>query len=536
MGSELNQLQGEVIGGRFRLGEMIGKGGYGAVFDAEQLSMGRRCAVKVLRPGRAADETVEKRFRAEARTTSRLNHPNTVVVYDFGADEETGFLFLATEFLDGITLHQLVERRGRLGVGAALPILEQVAASLADAHQKGLIHRDVKPRNIMLVEQAGRSDFVKVIDFGIAKALEGDLAAEGDLTRTGMLVGTPQYLAPEHLVGDEVDERADQYALAVVAYRMLTGHNPFRADTPVKTAMRQVNHRPLPLSTYCAELQIGERFEDVLLRALAKTPDERFDGVVDFVDALRAAAPSEQLVAGEPETERVRERSGDGPQPDSPTPEEAPDGRSQPAGDESSGSRPGRSPSSTVPVAQKSSAVDAVRSALPPPWVLGFVAASAGLFFGAVVLLVVFGSSEGQAGDRQGDDQAHERVEVAAGQAGSTVQRRAEAVAEDAKAVEAEVAVGPAVDTVVEARTEGTDAAADAAEQQPGRVTVTLIPWGTLYVDGEPQSDQVRQSVTLDPGRYELTLRQHGEVRATRVVDVDPGESKMVTLEAEFLD
>ncbi|WP_230467358.1 serine/threonine-protein kinase [Lujinxingia vulgaris] len=284
----LDDLNGRVIAGRFELKEMIGKGGYGAVFDARQLSVDRRCAVKVLLPGRADDHCVEERFRAEARATSRLTHPHTLVLYDFGVDEETGFLFLVTEFLDGQTLDDLLDLEQTIAPQRAVGILTQIAHSLEDAHQQGLVHRDVKPKNIMLVERAGQRDFVKVIDFGIAKALTGAGEDEG-LTQTGTLVGTPQYMAPEQLLGGEVDARSDQYALAVVAYRMLTGRNPFSAATPMETALRHINERALPLRTYCPELRVSQSFEDALLRALEKAPKHRYPSTVAMVDALRDA-------------------------------------------------------------------------------------------------------------------------------------------------------------------------------------------------------------------------------------------------------
>lgn len=284
----LDDLNGRVIAGRFELKEMIGKGGYGAVFEARQLSVDRRCAVKVLLPGRADDHCVEERFRAEARATSRLTHPHTLVLYDFGVDEETGFLFLVTEFLDGQTLDELLDLEQTLAPHRAVRILEQIAHSLQDAHAQDLIHRDVKPKNIMLVERAGQRDFVKVIDFGIAKALTGAGEDEG-LTQTGTLVGTPQYMAPEQLLGAEVDARSDQYALAVVGYRMLTGRNPFAAATPMETALRHINERALPLRTYCPELRVGQDFEDALLKALEKAPRHRYGSTVEMVEALRDA-------------------------------------------------------------------------------------------------------------------------------------------------------------------------------------------------------------------------------------------------------
>ena len=291
----LDDLEGKVIAERFQLKSMIGKGGYGAVFEAIQLSVKRRCAVKILLPGRSDKDAVESRFHSEARTTSRLTHPNSLVLYDFGVDEKTGFLFLATEFIDGKTLHQVLETRGTLSVSRTLTILEQVAASLADAHSHGLVHRDIKPKNIMIVERAGQKDFVKVIDFGIAKVLGARGGTYQDLTQTGMLVGTTQYMAPEQLLGGDLDGRVDQYTMAVVGYKMLTGRNPFRGATTMKTAMRHVNEEPLPLRTYRPELKVSAEFEDVFLRALEKTPEHRYPDTMSFVEALRGAVDETSL-------------------------------------------------------------------------------------------------------------------------------------------------------------------------------------------------------------------------------------------------
>ena len=281
----LDRLQGKVIDERFRLRKMVGKGGYGAVFEAEQLSVGRRCAVKVLLPARADDEKVEKRFRAEARVTSRLTHPNSVVLYDFGVDEAMGYLFLATEYIDGVTLHEVLDGEGPLEVERCLGIVEQIAASLGDAHEMGLVHRDVKPKNIMLVERGSRAEFVKVIDFGIAKALN----MTSDLTATGTLIGTPQYMSPEQLMGLGLDGRSDQYALAVMIYKMLSGRNPFLAASTMDTAMNHVHQRPMPLRSYSPGLDVGRDFEDVLLQALEKSPEHRFATMEVFVRALENA-------------------------------------------------------------------------------------------------------------------------------------------------------------------------------------------------------------------------------------------------------
>ena len=630
----LEYLEGECIAGRFELVEMVGQGGYGAVFDATQLSVGRRCAVKLLLPGHNHDESVEKRFRVEARTTSRLAHPNTVVLYDFGVDEETGLLFLVTEFLDGLTLHQHLKKRARMGVGRTVRILEQVAGSLGDAHDRGVVHRDVKPKNIMLVERAGRPDFVKVIDFGIVKALSDEYGEGTRLTRTGMMIGTPKYMAPEQLRDGSLDGRADQYALAVVAYRMLTGRNPFRAGTPMETAMRQVNDQPLPLRTYCPELEVSADFEDVLLRALEKSPRARFDTVADFVNALRASVPqrvvaedghdhnvapsspstaeadgdvvdptvvlgADEVGTGDLELSEsssgeigIEDRGGDTADegtaetaqvlpdldngeektaetaravPTPPTPED--DGESEER------DRGGVDPTEAgygAAVDEEGDADVAARSSSAAEqrcrersestldigsektdqwsrrdvWLVALAVVSVLLFAMSLVFLFAGGhlseepvsasepvaeSAEevGPVFDEENDREENDDTggEVVAEAVEKTVDKLADARQLGAEGAEREARSS-------ENHSESVDD--EPAPSGPAEVTVTLIPWGTLYVDGEPISDETRQSVTLDSGRYELSLRQEGVIRATRVIDVTPGESKMVTLEAQF--
>ena len=546
----LEQLEGQRIAGRFRLKQLLDKGGYGAVFDAEQISMQRRCAVKVLLPWKADDPTVEKRFRAEAKTTSRLNHPNTVVVYDFGVDEATGYLFLVTEFLDGMTVHQLLCREGTLGVERTLSILEQTAASLADAHDRGLIHRDVKPRNIMLVERAGQQEFVKVIDFGIAKALEGELVDDLDLTKTGMLIGTPQYLAPEFLLGNSADWRADQYALALVGYRMLTGHNPFKGTGPVDTAMRHCNDEPLPLRAYNPHLEVSQRFEQVFLQALTKNPTRRHESVLAFVEALREAAESTSWSAdAQPEAATVGK----------PTLQLDTVGGTV-GQDEDVAQFPSVCTEAITPLDSEEDCVTtATKNEQVPPqsrqkktvplvgknhW---FRVAAAGslVLFVVVTAVVIAHHSAGQS-DEQPPNPPAEQPEGASQQQAQPSHDQSD----DAGKQEVADAAAALGDAVVNARNSAVEAVEEHVEQKPQRqpedsgdaadepaeVTVTLIPWGTLYVDGQRRSDEMRQQLELQKGRYELSLRQQGNKKAVRVVDVEPGQSKMVTLEAEFSD
>ncbi|MFW6057291.1 MAG: serine/threonine protein kinase, partial [Persicimonas sp.] len=298
---KLEELQGRTLSGRFRLDRLLGKGGYGAVFEAEQLSVGRRCAVKVLFAHLCDDEATVGRFRGEARTTSRLTHPNTVILYDFGRDEREGLLFLAMELLDGRDLTTVIRQNGLLSVDQAVHVTVQMAASLQEAHNLGLVHRDIKPRNVMLLERGNDPMFVKVIDFGIAKVVNSKLLTASDLTQTGTIIGTPKYMAPEQIRDTEIDGRTDMYALAVSVYKMLTGRTPFEEGTALEIAGRQVAEAPEPVSAFHPGLEVSDQFEQVLLKALAKEPVDRFDCVADFARALVEAtsgATSHMLNAG----------------------------------------------------------------------------------------------------------------------------------------------------------------------------------------------------------------------------------------------
>ena len=211
----MQDLQGRLLG-RYQVVEELGRGGMGVVYRAYQPSLNRHVAIKVLPPQLSLDQQLVGRFQREARAAANLRHPNIVVIYDVG--EEKGIHYIVMEYLEGRTLKQLVEEEGPLHPKRAAHIVEQVAAALDYAHQRGFVHRDVKPANIFV----GPGDHVTLTDFGIAKAA----SETQQLTRTGTLMGTPEYMAPEQATGGEVDHRTDLYALGVVLYQMLTGHVP----------------------------------------------------------------------------------------------------------------------------------------------------------------------------------------------------------------------------------------------------------------------------------------------------------------------
>jgi serine/threonine-protein kinase len=251
----------------------------GEVYRARHVMMGRTCAIKVMNASHSQDADAIGRFNREATNASKITHPNVCAVYDFGFTPD-GLLYLAMEYVEGQTLSRLMSA-GPLPEARATGILAQCAAGLEAAHELGIVHRDLKPDNIMVMDQRGR-DVVKVVDFGIAKA-----AGSGDqrVTKTGLVVGTPEYMSPEQLTGDPVGPASDQYALALVLYRMLTGTLPFTAETIQEAITRRLTERPPRLQGFSAPL------EAAIDRALERKPGDRFPSVTAFATAV-AAAPS----------------------------------------------------------------------------------------------------------------------------------------------------------------------------------------------------------------------------------------------------
>jgi serine/threonine-protein kinase len=266
---------GRVLGGRYRLEREIARGGMGTVWEADDPLLARRVAVKILDQAIGTDESIRARFRREAIAAAAVTHPNIVATYDTGEDD--GIAYIVMELVHGITLRQLIDRDGAVGVGDAAAITYQVADALSVAHARGLVHRDVKPGNV-LVQPDGR---VKVTDFGIAKA--ADSGGE-ELTRTGMVVGTARYLAPEQVDGRAVDERVDIYSLGLVLYEMLCGKAPFEADTDIATAVARLTTPPRPIRLECPS--VPEGLEHVIDKALAKDPADRWPSALAFRDAV----------------------------------------------------------------------------------------------------------------------------------------------------------------------------------------------------------------------------------------------------------
>ncbi len=286
-------LIGRVISDRFRVVSLIARGGMGKVYRAEQAPLGRQIALKILNPNYQGDHDPEfhKRFYLEASICAKLTHPNTVTIFDYGRTDDDVY-FIAMELLEGQTLHRALREEKRLEPERALHIARQVCRSLREAHGLGVIHRDLKPANIFLVKHGDESDFVKVLDFGLVK----DLDSTGeDLTQTGLFMGSPKYMSPEQIRGDRVDARCDVYALGVILYEMLAGQVPFDRANSVNILMAHVHEEAPRLSEVAPEARIEPAIEEVVAKAMAKNPDERFESMDAMLVALKRVASANGL-------------------------------------------------------------------------------------------------------------------------------------------------------------------------------------------------------------------------------------------------
>ncbi len=285
----VDPLLGQVVAGRYLLVESVGQGASGVVYRAEHKTLHKRVAVKVLHPHLSSDDAAIERFRREATTVSALDNEHILQVLDFGRTDDKR-LFFAMEYVEGTTLDALITPAGEHGKGHGLDIarvvniVEQTGEALSESHALGYIHRDLRPRNIFLTTKRGRPDFVKLLDFGLAKLVsQGDSAARQ--TALGMTFGDPRYMAPEQIRGAEVDGRTDVYALALITFEALTGHAPFAAPNPIQVVELHLK-APVP-SVRASRADCPQWLDEVVERALAKQPADRFASMRDFVTALR---------------------------------------------------------------------------------------------------------------------------------------------------------------------------------------------------------------------------------------------------------
>ena len=286
--TSIDPLLGRTIAGRLELIELLGSGAMGKVYRAHHRGLDKQVAIKVLLQHDGPYEMPARRFKAEARAASRLDHPNSVRILDFGSDD--GLLYLAMEFLPGQDLQELLRQEGRVGPLRSTWIMAQVASAISAAHDAGVIHRDLKPGNIMLIHRQAEDgiipDFVKVCDFGLAKIVELDAeGSRGPLTRQGAVFGTPAYMSPEQAQGMALDARSDIYACGAILYKMVTGMTPFRAESATAVLLKHIKAEVPPISRSGAD--IDPKLEAIILRCMAKDPADRFNSARALRDELR---------------------------------------------------------------------------------------------------------------------------------------------------------------------------------------------------------------------------------------------------------
>ena len=272
-------LLGQVVAGRFKVEELIGQGGMGKVYRARHLALDRLVCLKMLKPALLEDPTLVGRFEREAKAASRLNHPNGIQVLDFGRNEADGALYIVMELVQGKDLRIVLRDEWPLPEERLCNIIAQVLSALGEAHAHNVIHRDLKPENIMVEQRRDQSDFVKVLDFGIAKILDSDMPG---LTRADVVCGTPQYMAPEQATGAALDARCDLYAVGVILYQMSTGHLPFDGQNSMEVLTKHVNEPPVPPRQRQPDAPISEAMESVILRALQKEASLRPQTAEEF--------------------------------------------------------------------------------------------------------------------------------------------------------------------------------------------------------------------------------------------------------------
>ncbi|MDP2343407.1 MAG: serine/threonine-protein kinase [Deltaproteobacteria bacterium] len=288
-------LLGAIIARKFKIEKVLGVGGMGKVYKARQLALDKAVVVKVLHDQFRDDPQLVQRFQREARAASRLNHPNSIQIIDFGQDEG-GVVFMAMEFLQGQDLFAMLKKEGPLESVRLAKVMIQVCSALAEAHEMKVIHRDLKPENIMIEDRRGQRDFVKVLDFGIAKIQDPQENAGQALTQMGMVCGTPEYMSPEQARGLALDPRSDIYSLGIILYQLATGELPFTADTPIGIVTKHILEKPIPPRQ--KRPQIPEEMERIILKALEKEPGGRFDTVVQMGEALEEIVRTNIVATG----------------------------------------------------------------------------------------------------------------------------------------------------------------------------------------------------------------------------------------------
>jgi eukaryotic-like serine/threonine-protein kinase len=280
-------LIGRVVDGKYEIISPLGEGGMGAVYVARRVLIGDEVAVKVLHTSLASDDTFVERFRREARAAAQLHHPNVVTIHDYGESHGAGgFAYIVMELVRGESLRDLLRREGRLEATRAVTLMRDICAGVGAAHRRGIVHRDIKPDNIIVMpaDEDSATERVKVVDFGIAKLR--DMAHDATLTQAGAMVGTPFYMSPEQCKGEHLDARADVYSLGALLYEMLAGGPPFVSPSLTGIILKHINEPPPPMPQ---ELRVPPALQAAVMRALAKDPNARQADATEFARDLYAA-------------------------------------------------------------------------------------------------------------------------------------------------------------------------------------------------------------------------------------------------------
>jgi tRNA A-37 threonylcarbamoyl transferase component Bud32 len=291
----VDPLLSQLVADRYRIIRKLGEGGMGAVYLAEHVVIEKKFALKVLAPELARRSDLVARFLQEARSASRIGHENVIDIMDFGQSPE-GLVYIAMEFLDGKDLGEIVRRKGAMEWSQARGIVLQICRALRAAHDKGIVHRDMKPENIFLIAREGQPHFVKILDFGIAKVMGLDPNGPR-LTRTGMIFGTPEYMAPEQAEGKDTDHRADIYAVGCILYHLITGQTPFIAESFMTMLTKHLMEEPVPPSARRPDLPITPDMDALVLKALEKERDKRWQSMAELLEAVAACAGPETAPA-----------------------------------------------------------------------------------------------------------------------------------------------------------------------------------------------------------------------------------------------
>lgn len=284
-------LIGTVLAGNYEILEVLGQGGMGVVYRGKHSLMERVVAIKMLLSQLISDTNSVKRFQQESKAAARLKHPHIIDVYDFGISP-AGQPYIVMEFLEGTPLSDLIKKEGQIGVERSIKIICQACDALDHAHKQGVVHRDLKPSNIVLTQYDEEKDYVKVVDFGVAKLIEVGNNGEGQrLTQAGEVCGSPVYMSPEQCMGQDLDARSDIYSMGIVLYETLTGKLPILGKTMVDTMSKHISEPPVPFNEARPDLYIPERLEWVMLKAMAKDPAQRHQTMEEFKLDLDLAIP-----------------------------------------------------------------------------------------------------------------------------------------------------------------------------------------------------------------------------------------------------